>query len=220
MNKQFAEFVGIFIGDGSLNIRKEKNSYEFKIVGNIQNEKGYFEKYVSKIASKITGREIKPKILDSGRSYGIYFCSKKLANKLSELGFKSGKKADSAVIPNEIIRSKNLLKSCLRGIFDTDGCFTAKRHGTYPTIAFVSKSKKLIQQIEKILIDNEIKCCACYDIKEFDKRYFKEYTKSRLDINGRKSTQMWFKIFGTKNNKHLIKYLKYKANRGLRFGPL
>jgi len=38
MNDDLAEFIGIYLGDGSLNIREERNSYEFKFVGNIHDE--------------------------------------------------------------------------------------------------------------------------------------------------------------------------------------
>jgi len=72
VDEDFAEFIGIYVGDGNLTIREAKHSYEFKFVGNPSCDAPYFEKHVSKLASSITGREIKSRSMDKGRSVGIY----------------------------------------------------------------------------------------------------------------------------------------------------
>lgn len=212
MDLKFAEFIGIFIGDGSLNIREWKNSYEFKFTGNIKDEQEYYNEHVSKLVTKILGRKINGKNLDCGRSYGLYFCSKQLSFELNRIGIYGGSKAATIEIPKTIVESDELSIQCLRGIFDTDGCFRTKKNN-YPVITLVSKSKKLIQQIDEILDRLEIKHCMCFDIQVYDKRYNRIYTKNALYINGRINTKKWFDIVGTNNPKNRIKYEKYKILR-------
>ncbi|MBU0586287.1 hypothetical protein KJ780_02145, partial [Candidatus Micrarchaeota archaeon] len=209
MDLTLAEFIGIFIGDGSLYIRKEKCSYEFKFTGNLKDEIPFYSLYVAKLASSILNRKIKPKNLDSGRSIGIYFCSKVLAEYLISMGFKSGSKSAVVIIPNFIYNNKGLALACIRGIFDTDGCFMLKKQGKYPVIAFGMKSKRLIQQLKTILYKLNIRCCTCFDVTSFDNRTNKFYTKNFLWINGKNNVAKWFDLVGSNNPKTIQNYENY-----------
>ncbi len=215
MNNIFSEFVGIFIGDGSLFVRERKHSYEFKIVGNIKKETRYYI-HVAKIASLILSRDIYPKILDGGRSIGIYFCSKALFIEFKKLGFKSGKKSHSVIIPKEILTSRSRSISCLRGIFDTDGCLTLKKRYKkepyYPAIVFGLASKKLVFQISKLLKKLGIPHCTSFELYSFDKRTGKTYTKHFLFIYGRSRVLKWLKLIGTSNPETMEKFDQIKKN--------
>jgi len=205
-----AELIGIFIGDGSLNVRKEKHSYEFKFTGNIHDEIPYFQNHVSPIASSLLNRSINVKVLDGGRSIGLYFCSKDFAMFLGSLGFRPGPKSGNVTMPKAIIADRKLSIACMRGIFDTDGCFTLKRNGTYPVITFGMKSRCLLEQMQCELHSLGIGNCLCANIFTFDQRTNKTYVKSMLSINGKENTDKWFKLIGTNNPKINGKYIKYK----------
>ena len=226
LNEEMAEFIGIFIGDGSLNVREGKCSYEFKFTGNIKDEIPYYRDRVSKLAGNVLNRKIEAKILDGGRSVGLYFCSKRFAGYLKGLGINSGPKAERIEIPGKIIENNMLAIACIKGIFDTDGCFTLKREGVYPVVTFAMKSRKLLKQIKSIIEGLDIGSSICFDVAYFDRRYNRNYTKHYLSINGKINTSKWFGIVGTNNPKIKEKYRRYimsnkkKKIAGSGFEPL
>lgn len=213
MDKDLAEFIGIFIGDGSLYVRKEKHSYEFKFTGNPKDEFPYYA-HVSNLASKILKRNIKTKRLDGGTTVGLYFCSKKLYEKFKSIGLKEGPKSHTIRIPKIILESPDFLIPCLRGIFDTDGCLTLKRRGKikpyYPVITFGMASKALICEISVILDNWCIPHTKSLDITNFDKRTRRIYTINYLSINGKNNVNKWFSLIGTSNPKIKQKYNSIK----------
>ena len=210
MDEETAEFIGIFIGDGSLNIRECKHSYEFKFTGNPLDEVPYYC-HVSKLASNILSRSIKTKVLDCGRSVGLYFCSKRFAGYLATLGISGGPKAERITMPTAIMENKLWAIACLRGIFDTDGCFTLKKNGKYPVITFGMKNRALFLQMGGVLRQIGIRYCVCFDVPYFDPRSGKVYTKHYLSINGKENVAKWFDLVGTNNPKILKKYQGYKS---------
>lgn len=122
----------------------------------------------------------------------------------------AGPKSITARIPECIMKRKKLSISCMRGVFDTDGCFTLKKSGKYPVITFAMKSNALLVQLGKILDSLEIRWCVCFDVPYYDWRTRKAYTKSYLSINGKENVEKWFGIVGTSNPKHAKKYERYK----------
>ncbi len=220
MDKNFAEFIGIYIGDGCLTKRVEKNSYEFKLVGNPAKNIPYFREHVSKLASRAVGRNIDARFMDKRRSIGVYFCSKFLAERFSKLGFDGGPKAERIRIPDEIMDSNELRKACIRGIFDTDGCFTIKKRGRdkpyYPVITFSMKNREVIRQISMALEMAGIPHSKSFDVKSRDKRSGRMYSKHFLSIYGFENVYKWFEIFGSKNpwtNEKLEKFKKENSGR-------
>ncbi len=210
MDEQFAEFIGIFMGDGSLNIREHKHSYEFKFTGNLKDEIPYFENHVAILGGHVLKRKIIAKILDGGRSVGLYFCSKSLANTFRLLGINSGPKSEKLFIPRDIAENKKFLIAFIRGIFDTDGCLTLKKNGRYPVITIAMKARKLLEQIKMGLEGFGIKSCISFDVAYLDKRNGKTYTKHYLSINGRTRIMQWFEIIGSNNPKIIKKYQNIK----------
>jgi intein/homing endonuclease len=221
MDEKFAEFIGIYIGDGCLTIREEKHSHEFKIVGNPKKDFPYFRDYVSKLASHAVGRRVGARIMDKGRSVGVYFCSKRLAERFSELGFHGGPKAERIRIPDEIMEIECLRKACIRGIFDTDGCFTIKKRGKrepyYPVVTFSMKNREVISQIGAALGMDGIPHSKSFDLESYDKRTGKTYSKHFLSIYGFVNVGRWFEIFGSRNPWTNEKFRKFKKENSGRW---
>ena len=220
MDENFAEFIGIYIGDGCLTKRIEKNSYEFKFVGNPSKDIPYFREYVSELASQAAGRSIRARIMDRGRSIGIYFCSKLLAERFSKLGFNGGPKSERIRIPDEIMERDGLRQACVRGIFDTDGCFTIKKRGRdrpyYPVITFSMKNREVIHQIGMALEMADIPHSKSFDVESYDKRNSRTYSKHFLSIYGFENVHKWFEIFGSRNpwtNAKLERFKKENSGR-------
>ncbi len=207
MTKRFAEFIGILIGDGHLEYRK-RGSY-FKITGNPKTEIDYYE-HVARLASEILKRKIKPRIMDTGRSIGISFGSKRLGEFLFRLGFPKKNKCHTVKIPKKILTKRNLSIACLKGIFDTDGCLTIKRRYRedpyYPTVNITLANKPLIIQISKILDRLRMEHCRVLDKCYYDERTKKFYTKSFIYLYGFTRVHKWFKVIGSGNPATILRY--------------
>ncbi|MEK6953587.1 MAG: LAGLIDADG family homing endonuclease [Candidatus Micrarchaeota archaeon] len=199
-----AEFLGIFVGDGSLHVRPEKAEFDFKFVGNPKDEFPYYFERVSKLASNLLGRQICPSLMDKGRSIGIRFCSKELALCIGQIGIPKDK-LNFADIPTCFLASKELTAAFIRGVFDTDGCFTIKKRYRkvpyYPCIEFGMKNKVLLGSIAIFINKYGISSSLVVDQEYIDKRNGQKYTKNYLCIYGIKNVIKWFDLIGTSNPK-------------------
>ena len=120
----FAELMGIHIGDGCMS--ENKRYSEYYLGGDITEEKEYHDSWVGplfnrKIMMPLFGKNVNYKEHPKVGIYGFYIFDKELVNFFKkELGIKSGPKIDIG-IPPVILKDKKLLKRFIRGLFDTDG---------------------------------------------------------------------------------------------------
>lgn len=100
-----------------------------------------------------------------------YFIThRKIINWFIKIGLPVGLKTEKVKIPGEIMMHTGLAMSCLRGIFNTDGCVYrryskqyknhSKFYSNYANIEIKIKSRPLIIQIKKILNRCKIKTTA------------------------------------------------------------
>ena len=212
-----AEFIGIFIGDGSLFIRKHKHDYDFKIVGNPYDEKEYYV-HVSWLLMHVLNRTVTPRLHDAGRSYGVRFCSKSLAKQIAKLGIITKLKSHNAIIPIIFLENFSLMRACLRGLFDTDGCLTIKKQ-YYPVVTFVSANSKLVLQVANALRKLGIPCSTSYNQKRYDKRTFNLSIRNEVNINGFRNVRRFYTIIGSNNPKMINKYKERVEVAGSGFEP-
>ena len=130
MSTDLAEEIGIYIGDGSMNIYdyKTRGRYWLEFSGNSSEETNYYKNHLSGILKNlynIEGLLIKSK-RDNSITLRIY--SKAIVNfKLNVLGLPFGsEKARKSFIPRYLFSSKKILSSFLRGLADTDFTLTFK----------------------------------------------------------------------------------------------
>lgn len=151
-NKNLAELIGMYLGDGNLGnypkYRKTKLSESrcqyLRIYCNIK-EKQYI-KEIYKVLNKVFNK--KPYLYKRPKE-GVVYLEISLKNLDLSLGFPIGDKIKNEVyIPNWIIKKESYLVSCLRGLFDTDGCcyLTGKK---YLIINFTNKNQVLLKTIFK-----------------------------------------------------------------------
>ena len=211
MDERLAEFIGIFIGDGSLHSRPNKHAYEFKITGNPTDEEPYY-KFVSKLAAEITGKPTRIKRLDCGRSIGVRFCSTKLYLELKAL-VKGEPQEMKRQIPAAALSTAGNTIACLRGLFDTDGTFTLKRRYRttqyYPAVGFSQKNANVVLQASAALDKLQIPHCKCINLTKTDPRTGKPSNYSRIDIYGKKRVATWFETIGSHNPKISRRYAQY-----------
>jgi len=185
-NKEFYEFYGIMIGDGSL-----YHSRNCKYFFTISEGEYEYALYIAGLAKLLTGKEIRIKY--RAKAYRIEFKSKQLFNIFTTLGFPVGKKSDTIIIPSMLLESNNI-NWIIRGIFDTDGSiFFSSKPGIkeYPTIEITSKSLTLLNQIGYVLQKR-------YDIKSHLRKSDKAY---KLAIYGRKQITKWIKFINSSHKR-------------------
>jgi len=199
LTPELAEEIGMHVGDGFLS--KRKNEYRLK--GNKNNEREYYDNFIKPLYKKLFNIDINIKEYET--TYGFEIASKSLWNfKTNVLGLSAGRK-DNMEFP-EIIKVNDIkiLTAFVRGLFDTDGsvCFIKryKEFGNYyPLITLTLKSKKLIIGIYEILSmlglkPNMSKNGDCW----------------RIDLNGYRRLETYSKLIGWSNPKNIVKVIKWK----------
>lgn len=198
-----AEETGIHIGDGSMNIYN--NRYLFSLRGHRMDDEIYYKKFVTALYKKVYGIDIHirywPDVI------GFQLSSKAMLTfKHNVLGLPLGSK-ENIQIPKFLIKSKRLILNCIRGIFDTDGCFSFERKSKeapyYPKILISTTSPKLKNQLVNIL-HNTFKFNLSVWVESRNYKNWKDIY--RICIRGEKNIIKWFKLIGSNNPKNIFKY--------------
>lgn len=193
-SKELAEFVGIMLGDGGISQYqtcitlhdKDDKKYSLFVIGLI---KKLFSVPVT-IFHRKSDSTIRILVSRTGL---VNFCVQKI-------GLKMGNKIRQQVdIPIWIKKNKKFSITCIRGLFDTDGCVFNHHYSVngkyynYKKISFTSHSKPLLKSVFNIL--NNIGLRA-------------RITKNGKDvrIDSQKDVKNYFKIVGSHNPKYLKKY--------------
>ncbi|MBL7206641.1 MAG: hypothetical protein ISS36_03515 [Candidatus Aenigmarchaeota archaeon] len=193
-SEKFAEFYGIMLGDGCI----YSNISGFCITCDAVLDKPFME-YVKLLIIDLFG--IEPKLYYS-RNERVVRCvvySQELVRFLVKNGIPLGIKSKNyKTIPKKYFTKKELLKTLIRGLMDTDGS------------VFPHPGAKIVSDISiknnSLLIDF---------IKAFKKLDFPvKSTKDRIYFSGSEKLKKYFYLFGSSNPKHIIKYKTFiKGNK-------
>ncbi|MBI2638323.1 LAGLIDADG family homing endonuclease [Candidatus Peregrinibacteria bacterium] len=192
-SRNLAELIGIILGDGTI------SHYQTSISLNRYTDAQY-GKYVVSLIKRILC--ISPSIYERDSVLYIVISSVKFIRFLLRQGFAIGSKIRQQIdIPQWIKESDFLTKACLRGLFDTDGCFYTDRH--------VYKSKKYLNGA--INFTNR-----SLPILNFFKNTLEAFTfhptqKTKFSVFLRREDEIkrFFHIIGSSNSKHLEKFNSY-----------
>ncbi len=190
LNKELAELVGAFIGDGF--IGKYDGHYHVEFAGNPKLDNDYFQ-YLSKI---ITDHfEVKPRVRFYSGAIRLLITYKEFHRFFIALGFKNGIKNNTVYIPHKLYES-TLIKYAVRGLFDTDGyIYVDKRliyKKPYARIGYSTKSKKLYDQLRLFFIKRDYNLYCRVD---------KRYNIFNIELYGNSQVSKWLKEFGFSNTK-------------------
>lgn len=217
VNEKLAYFCGFILGDGSIYIRKEKHDYCIKAVGNPKDEKAYYDRILQPLIKELFDITIKMKAYDKNTTYGFQISSKQLVEFLTEeIGLPTAPKYENLHLPKAFYQDEKLIRACIRGIFDTDGCICFKKRSAtsdaYPVISITSKSSALISQINAILEGLQLKGVQLINYELRDTRLKRGFNNiSRIEINGRKNLKRWTNSIGTWHPKHRRKIEKHSG---------
>ena len=165
-----------------------------------------FVTYVENLFNELF--KIKPSIYERKNTINIVVSRTKLVQFLTDMGFCVGSKVKQQVnVPTWIEESELFTKSCLRGLFDTDGCFFVDKHRHKDKVYyncgmnFTNRSLPLLSffrtKLEQFGFNLTVNNEFCVFLRRENQiiRYFREIRSS--------------------NPKHLDKFKKYfKKKRG------
>jgi len=141
---ELSEFVGIMLGDGHLS----KTNYQITISCGVI-DGSYIANYIPHLIKKLFSKSVSFRQITKG-GLDCRFNSKKVCEYLtSKMGIVSPK--TSCTIPRYFFKYSNLLRSCVRGLFDTDGGLH-RHHKNSAQLEFTNKSHFLIQSLRSALI--------------------------------------------------------------------
>lgn len=142
--KEFAEFIGILLGDGHVS----KKGIDIALDSRVDRE---YSVYVYDLLYKLF--EIEPKIFKTKNCLHIRLNSILLAEYLNGFGIKHGDKIQNqTTIPEYIQKDTRLLAECIRGIVDTDGGIYLKQKPYQRAIVEVTNfNLTLLNDVRKAL---------------------------------------------------------------------
>ncbi|MBL7160283.1 MAG: hypothetical protein ISS93_00330 [Candidatus Aenigmarchaeota archaeon] len=209
MTPEFAEFLGILIGDGSVydfTDPKNKRRRLIEIVGHSINDRAHFESKIIPLFKVLFNMNV---TLFQRNDQNVIFVrcqSKGLFNFLKDVGMNIGPKNDIK-IPEIILKNKKFIVPFVRGLYDTDGSLALKKrhkkYKYYPTITMKLKSETIIQQVAFELNCLGFSFCRYVDI--VDDGTGKKHVGYKIDLNGKRNLEKWMKLIGFNNPKHLLK---------------
>ncbi len=189
LNSRLAEFVGISMGDGSI------TDYQVIISLNNEDDVEYID-FVKHLTKELFGLE--PKVLKRkySKCSNVVLSGVELVEYLVSVGLPKGDKIRAGLdIPEWILRDENLLKSCIRGLFDTDGSIYLETHTikgkkySYSRWSFVSASEPLRETVYEVL----------------NNLGFEPKLRMNRSVNLERFTDIdkYFKMIGSSNPKHM-----------------
>ena len=196
VNEKLAEFIGIYLGDGTM------TPYQLRIVGDSRYDKLYFN-YISNLIFHLFGLKTSIIMHKNTNTSLLVVYSKNLCDFLNKkFRLKPGDKIrNENIIPKGVLNNKNLSIACLRGLVDTDGSVSRRgREGSQFCIQFTSHNKKLLEQVK--VIGNNLK-------------FFTFNSETGSGTNKWKNIINYFKIVGSSNPKHIIRFLLRKDGKSI-----
>lgn len=215
---ELAEICGIHVGDGYL--RNDGTHVELDISGHIREDKDYYNTHVGPLFSKVFEVDLFLKEFMARGTYGFVTGKRKIVRYFHDfLGFPYGRKARTVRVPHLVVQSadKEIYKSFIRGLFDTDGCLTfQKRYGTcaqfkrfhniYPRIILSTVSEGLALDVSKMLrflsIHHRVQTS-----KPSNERWSRVF---RIWIYGENALKEWMEKIGFKNPVQITRYKLWK----------
>jgi intein/homing endonuclease len=198
----FLELFGALVGDGCLVRFKRKDAgglvaYRIFITGNATTDLQYFKNYLQPLLTELGVNSYlhlrKPTNVKNVNTVDLVINNKEFALILVKVGFPIGKKGQIR-LPDWIVALQLVKKlRVVRGIFDTDGCFAARKSEGYrrPFAIISSSSEPLRLQIKAILREAG----------------FSAYESGHIvGVNGIANTKNWFSFVGSSNPRNISRY--------------
>ena len=194
-SERLAELWGILLGDGNIQrtSRYKIGVYNIKVTGHLILDKDYLIKYVKPLIEGLFGVNVRIYASKDTNALNLVADSRKIVDFFEENEFPPVYKLKNQVrIPIWIKKNPKFLAACLRGLYDTDGCFYRLTNQNSYQIGFTNHNIQLLQDVREGLIRLNIGVS--------------KIIHSRKIVTTKKSEiEKFYKIIGFHNSKHLNK---------------
>ncbi|MDP2600091.1 MAG: hypothetical protein Q8P84_05070 [Deltaproteobacteria bacterium] len=199
-SEELAEAIGVILGDGS--ISKFQVSISVSALVDQKYSKFLVQLFKRLFYIKVVKKEVEKNTIR------LTLSSRQLVEWLIQMGLVVGDKIRQNVkIPNWIIKDEKYLKTCLRGLFDTDGCVYYHHHFVngreYNDIGweFSNLNKNFLNVFYNFLLQKGLRA---------------KLGSRRVVLYNRKDINSYFQEVKTNNPKHVRRYQQYfeKIRRG------
>lgn len=214
LSEDLAYLCGVLTGDGNISFREKKKSCVITCLGNLKDEKDFYDRIIIPLFKSIFNINLIPKAFTRDNTYGVQIHSRSIGRLFNRLGIPSGNKSGIIEIPNIFQESEKLTKLFITGLADADFCLTLKKRYTdtqyYPVVVGASKSKKIMEQVTYYLNVWGLSVCKDFDRPKLDKRFNKYTTTHMIYLYGHEQLVKWMHIIGFKNPKNLQRFELWK----------
>lgn len=194
---QLAEMIGIILGDGGI------SRYQITVTLNRFDDLEY-SGYVKELMKSIF--HVEPSVYERNSTVQITVSRVELVEFMMKLRFPiGGKVRQQTGVPDWIEKSLEFTKSCMKGLFDTDGCFYVDCHRINgklylnPALNFTNRSTPLLDFFKRGL-----------EIFGFHPT---QGTKYSIFLRKESEVARYFEEIGSSNPKHVIKFQRYMKNK-------
>ena len=198
---KLAEFIGIMLGDGGVS-----SSHQITVSFNGKKDQDH-ALYIQRLIKNLFGISSKMQIRKKDWSANIVISATNLVNFLKKMGIKKGNKVTNQVdVPDWIFEKKEYQASCLRGLFDTDGCVykhsykVAGKGYSYLKMSFRNYSIPLLKSIKRML--EKLNYHPVIDINH-----------QTVYINRPEEVKKYFSKIRTSNPRYLSRYNKFSSTK-------
>tara|TARA_Y100000310_G_C20659830_1_gene804099 strand:- start:31 stop:873 length:843 start_codon:yes stop_codon:yes gene_type:complete len=141
--KEFAEFIGIMLGDG--------NIYRNSVRITLSSEEVTYRKYVVCLFEKLFDLQLKEYRYKKCKTVQLYAYNKSLRVLLEKHGLGQGNKVKRNIrVPSWIRNSKVFSKHCIRGMIDTDGNVHYHKRDKQMYVSFKNHAPNLLKDLQKM----------------------------------------------------------------------
>lgn len=192
-SEELAEFIGIFLGDGSF-----RSKYQITISYNHRNENTYAV-YIRNLIRNLFGLEAKQQIREKYGSADLVVAGSNIVDfLLNILNIKSVRQKNSFVLPKWIWKSDRYKIAFVRGLFDAEGCIykhkSNKKVYSYLKIAITNYLGKILDLLRKLL--QEI-------------GFHPVVYRNRVYLYSQKEVSLFLTLVGTNNDKNKARLQRF-----------
>lgn len=192
-SSELSELVGIVLGDGGI------TKGQLSITLNRFDDKD-FSIYVRNLLENLF--RVKSSVYERESVVNVVISRTELVKYMLSMGLKIGNKVKQQVeVPQWIKKSRDFSRSCIRGLFDTDGCFYVDRHKYQGKVYlnsgmnFTNRSLPILNFFKESLIN--------FGFHPTQKTPFSIFLRVEKEII------RYFKEIGSSNPKHINKFNNY-----------
>ncbi len=199
LSKEFAEAVGIILGDGSM------NNYQVRVTLGKKVDRNY-AKFVSRLFESVFGESPSWVERKTENTIELTLSGVGLVEMLENFGLRRGNKVKNQVsVPQWVLENKEYRIACMRGLFDTDGGLYFHTHSAwkdkrpYLGWCFTNHSLPLLKSFRQSLklLNLNARQVAGKSVYMYSFRDIVDY----------------FRIVGSSNPKNNLKYRRYVHSR-------